>query len=52
MNRLWWFDLAAEDRLAMKIAKMVWSGFSGETGVVEGQPTVTEGNAAPAARVW
>lgn len=31
--RLWWFDLAAEDRLAYKIAKAVWEGFSGETSV-------------------
>lgn len=24
--RLWWFDLAAEDRLAQKIANAIWAG--------------------------
>ena len=49
--RLWYFDLAAENRLAVKIANAVWSIFSGLS--ANETATATEPEAAiNAAKVW
>lgn len=51
-NRLWWFDLAAEDRLAAKIARMIWSGLTADAERPGNQLVTVEDPAVGRSKVW